>query len=46
MDLETVIESEISQKEKNKYRVILHICGIYKNDMDVLINKAEIKTEM
>ena len=46
MDLETVIESEISQKEKNKYHVILLICGIYKNDMDELINKAEIKTEM
>ena len=28
MDLETVIQSEVSQKEKNKYRMLMHICGI------------------
>ena len=28
MDLETVIQSEISQKEKNKYRMLTHIYGI------------------
>ena len=28
MDLETVIQSEVSQKEKNKYRIVTHICGI------------------
>ena len=28
MDLETVIESEVSQKEKNKYCILTHICGI------------------
>ena len=27
MDLETVIESEVSQKEKNKYHMLTHICG-------------------
>ena len=27
MDLEPVIRSEVSQKEKNKYRIITHICG-------------------
>ena len=27
MDLETVIQSEVSQKEKNKC-VLMHICGI------------------
>ena len=25
MDLETVIQSEVSQKEKNKYRMLTHI---------------------
>ena len=25
MDLETVIQSEVSQKEKNKYRILTHI---------------------
>ena len=28
MDLETVIQSEVSQKAKNKYRILTHICGI------------------
>ena len=28
MDLKSVIQSEISQKEKNKYRILIHICGI------------------
>ena len=28
MDLETVIQSEVSQKEKNKYLMLIHIYGI------------------
>ena len=28
MDLESVIQSEVSQKEKNKYRMLTHIYGI------------------
>ena len=28
MDLESVIQSEVNQKEKNKYRILTHICGI------------------
>ena len=27
MDLETIIQSEVSQKEKNKYCILTHICG-------------------
>ena len=27
MDLETVIQSEVSQKEKNKYRMLTHVYG-------------------
>ena len=27
MDLEIVIQSEVSQKEKNKYRILTHVCG-------------------
>ena len=30
MDLESVIQSEVSQKEENKYRVLTHIYGILK----------------
>ena len=28
MDLESVIQSEVSQKEKNKYCILTHICGV------------------
>ena len=28
MDLESVIQVEVSQKEKNKYRILTYICGI------------------
>ena len=27
MDLETLIQSEVSQKEKNKYCILTHVCG-------------------
>ena len=46
MDLETVIQSEVSQKEKNKYRILKHICGIQKNGKDEPVFKAEIETQM
>ena len=32
MDLEIVILSKVSQKEKNKYCILTHIYGIKKND--------------
>ena len=28
MDLGTIIQSEVSQKEKNKYCILTHVCGI------------------
>ena len=28
MDLEPIIQSEVCQKEKNKYHILAHICGI------------------
>ena len=46
MDLETVIQSDISQKEKNKYRRLTLICGIQKTGKDELVCKAEIETQM
>ena len=30
MDLESVIQSELSQKEKNKYRMLTHIWNLKK----------------
>ena len=46
MDLESVIQSEVSQKEKNKYRILTHIGGIQKNGTDEPVCKAEIETQM
>ena len=45
MDLETVIQSEVCQKGKNKY-ILMHINGIQKNGTDEPVCKAEIETQM
>ena len=46
MDLETVIQSVVSQKEKNKYRILTHICGTEKNGTGEPVCRAEIETQM
>ena len=46
MDPETVTQSEVRQKEKNKYRILTHICGIQKNGTGEPVYKAEIETQM
>ena len=43
MDLKTVIQTEVSQK--NKYCILTYICRIWKNGIDEL-SKAEIETQM
>ena len=40
MGLETIIQSEVNEKEKNRYCILMHVCGIQKNGID-LICKAE-----
>ena len=34
MILEPIIQSEVSQKEKNKYHILKHIHGVCKNAID------------
>ena len=46
MNIETAIQSEVSQKEKNKYRILTHVCGIQENGTDEPVCKAEIETQM
>ena len=46
MDLESVIQSEVSQKEKNKYHMLAHIYGILKSGTDEPSGRAGIKTQM
>ena len=45
MDLEIIILSEVSQTEKDKYHMILLICGILKNDTNELIYKTETDSQ-
>ena len=45
MDLVTIIQSEVSQKEKNQYHLLTHISGIQKNDIDGCICKAEVENK-
>ena len=35
MKLEPIIQSEVSQKEKHQYSILMHIYGIYGNDNPV-----------
>ena len=45
MDLESVIQSEVSQKEKNKYHILKHIYGIQKNGTVEPSGRAVIETQ-
>ena len=40
MNLEPIIQSEVSQKEKDKYCILTHIYGIYKDGTDEFICRA------
>ena len=46
MNLESVIQSKVSQKEKNKCLMLMHICRIQKNDMDEPICRIGIETQI
>ena len=40
IDLDSVIRSEVSQKEKNKYCILTHLCGIQENGTNEPICRA------
>ena len=42
-ELETIIQSEISQKEKEKYHILMYIYGILNDDTDEFICKATME---
>ena len=42
VDLESIIQSELNQKEKNKYCMLTHIYGIKKNNKVVLKNLGPV----
>ena len=45
MNLEPIIQSEVSQEEKDKYCILTHIYGILKNGTEELIYKAAMEKQ-
>ena len=46
MNLEPIIQSEVSQKEKDKYRILTCICGIQKNGTEEFIQGNNGETDI
>ena len=46
MKLEPIIQSEVSQKDKDHYSILTHIYGIQKDGNDNPIYKTEKETQM
>ena len=45
MNLEPIIQSEASQKEKDKYCILMHIYRIYKNGTEEFIYRAAMEKQ-
>ena len=45
MNLESIIQSEVSQKEKDKYHILTHIYGIQKNATEEFIYRATMEKQ-
>ena len=46
MKLESIIQSEVSQKEKHQYSILMHIYGILKDGNDNPIDETAKETQM
>ena len=46
LKLEPIIQSEVSQKDKDQYSILTHIYGIQKDGNDNTICKTEKETQM
>ena len=46
MKLEPIIQSEVSQKEKHQYSILMHIYGIQKDGNDDPIGETGKETQM
>ena len=46
MKLEPIIQSEVRQKDKDQYSILMHIYGILKDGNDNPISKTEKETQM
>ena len=45
MNLEPITQSEVNQKEKDKYRILTHIYRIHKNGTEEFIYRAAMEKE-
>ena len=45
MNLEPIIQSEVSQKEKDKYCILMHIYRIQKNGTEEFIYRATMENQ-
>ena len=46
MNLMPVTHSEVSQKEKNKYGISMHICGLWKDGTEAPVCRAAMEMQM
>ena len=45
MNLEPIIQSEVTQKEKDKYHIVMHMHGIQKNGTEEFIYRAAMEKQ-
>ena len=45
MNLEPIIQSEVSQKQKDKYRILMHIYEIQKNGTEEFFYRAAVEKQ-
>ena len=45
MNLEPIVQSEVSQKEKDKHCILMHIYGISKNGTEEFIYRATMEKQ-
>ena len=45
MNLEPIMQSEVSPKEKDEYHILTHIYRIYKNDTEEFIYRATMEKQ-
>ena len=46
MNLEPIIQTEVCQKEKNKYYILIHVYRIQKDGADEIICRAAVETQI
>ena len=45
MNLESITQNEVNQKEKDKYHILMHIYGIQKNGTEEFIYRAAMEKQ-